>query len=351
MADNIKVKNIYYMLSYAYQTLSEKGFDNVEGEKFENIHDLFAAILVIGVRKQVKRGLHKDYINKEESLTTLRGKICLTDSIKHQTFIHRQLVCTYDEFIEDTHHNQILKSTMLLLLTKGTVKKNNKEALRKILLYFSNVTNIAPSTIEWNSLKYHRNNATYIMLINICLLVTKGLLQTNQKGSYTLKNWLGDEHMYKLYEKFVLSYYIKEFPQYLPCSSGVKWNLIDSTDEKFLPAMKTDITLTKGEKIIIIDTKWYRHTMNINRQYENNKTTFISANLYQIFAYVKNKDKNSTGNVAGVLLYAKTDEAITPNNEFNIGGNKISLKTLDLNSDWNNITTQLENICLWLEKT
>jgi 5-methylcytosine-specific restriction enzyme subunit McrC len=55
MADSIKIKNIYYMLSYAYQTLRETGYDSIAEEDFDNIHDLFAAILVRGVGNQNKK--------------------------------------------------------------------------------------------------------------------------------------------------------------------------------------------------------------------------------------------------------------------------------------------------------
>lgn len=79
-----------------------------------------------------------------------------------------------------------------------------------------------------------------------------------------------------------------------------------------------------------------------------NNRTFISSNLYQIYAYVKNSDSTSTGNVAGVLLYAMTDEAITPNEDMFIGGNRISLKTLDLSHDWQSITEDLDSLCCWL---
>ncbi|NLB48908.1 MAG: 5-methylcytosine-specific restriction endonuclease system specificity protein McrC, partial [Erysipelotrichia bacterium] len=77
--------------------------------------------------------------------------------------------------------------------------------------------------------------------------------------------------------------------------------------------------------------------------------TFISGNLYQIYTYVKNSDKEATGSVAGVLLYARTDETTTPDEDLMIGGNRISLKTLDLNRDWEVITEQLENLCEWLK--
>lgn len=334
------------MLSYAYQTLRESGFDNVAAENFENIHDLFAAILIRGVGNQIKRGLYRDYIPQEEPLSGLRGRIRITESIKQQTLTQRKMVCAYDEFTENSLHNKILKSTMLLLLRYGTVKAENKKQLRKLLLYFNDVEEISPFAIRWDALKYHRNNAAYRMLINICWLVVKGLLLTTEAGNYRLAKWLGDEQMHRLYEKFVLSYYQKEHSEYHPRAAYIDWDLADGADRAFLPTMKSDITLINGDRTLIIDTKWYGHTMQTNAQYDS--TTFISGNLYQIYTYVKNKDSGATGNVAGILLYAKTDEAITPDNDFTIGGNRISLKTLDLGQEWSEITRQLEAFCSWL---
>lgn len=179
------------------------------------------------------------------------------------------------------------------------------------------------------------------MLMNICHLVIKGLLLTTETGEYKLSQYLDDQYMHRLYEKFVLEYYKKEYPEYSPNAGQIDWN-IDDNESEFLPKMKTDIMLTYGNKTIIIDTKYYGHTMQNNPQF--NKSTIISENLYQIYTYVKNKDKEGTGNVSGVLLYAKTDEEITPDNDYRIGGNRISVKTLDLNSDWEEIKSQLDSI-------
>ena len=75
------------------------------------------------------------------------------------------------------------------------------------------------------------------------------------------------------------------------------------------------------------------------------KETLRSAHLYQIFAYVKNMDKNNTGNVSGLLLYAKTEEEVFPDGEpFVIGGNSIGAKTLDLNQEFKEISYQLDKI-------
>jgi 5-methylcytosine-specific restriction enzyme subunit McrC len=347
MADNHKIKNIYYMLSYAYQTLSETGYNNVASEEFENIHDLFAAILINGVRVQVKRGLHRDYIPNQEDISGLRGQIRVAETIKRQTRPKGKLTCVFDEFTENSLHNQVIKSVFFLLLRHGNVKSENKKALRKLLMYFSHVSDIYPSEIRWDVLKYHRNNASYRMLIEICRLTVEGLLLTTEAGTHKLAEWIQDEKMYLLYERFVLAYYRRHHPEYAPNAAHIEWDITDGEKSDYLPIMKTDIILQSSERKIIIDTKYLGKTMQYNSLYD--KKTYLSGNLYQIYAYVKNSDKYSTGNVAGILLYAKTDEEITPDEDLFISGNKISLKTLDLNCDWSGIAKQLDNICEWLK--
>ena len=41
---NILIKNIYYMLAYAFQVLKRNNYANIASEKFEHIEDLFAQI-------------------------------------------------------------------------------------------------------------------------------------------------------------------------------------------------------------------------------------------------------------------------------------------------------------------
>lgn len=337
----IKIKNIYYMLAYAFQILNEAGYERVAGEDFENINDLMASILSIGITNQVKRGLNRDYELQTESLSCLRGKIDMSASVKQQTMVMRKMVCNFDIFSENTAMNQILKTTSMLLIRSGDVNIARRKELKKLMLYFNNVDIINPFRINWTSLKYHRNNSTYKMLINICYLVIKGLLLTTETGILKLGKYIDDQQLHRLYEKFVLEYYRKHYPRLKANPSFIDWN-VDDGEIDFLPQMKSDITLTYGNKIMIIDTKYYGRTMQKNPLV--NRSTLISANLYQIFTYVKNRDKNNSGNVSGVLLYAKTDEEITPDNDYSIGGNRISVKTLDLNADWAGIKEQLNTI-------
>ena len=94
----IRVQNIYYMLSYAFQILKEQGYKHIGTEEFHNTPDLMAEILIRGFSVQIKRGLAKEYVSVEEPLSNPKGKIDISESIKGMTILRKQLVCLYDDF-------------------------------------------------------------------------------------------------------------------------------------------------------------------------------------------------------------------------------------------------------------
>lgn len=336
----IPVQNIYYMLSYAFQTLQAQGYKSIATEDFENTADMFAEIIIRGLSYQIKRGLGKSYVPKTENLSVLRGKLDITESIKTQALVRRQMVCTYDDFSENTYLNRIIKSSVELLL-KSDISKKRKKELRKLMLYFQNIDTLDLYHVDWN-VQYNRNNQTYQMLISICQLLVKGLLQTNADGQTKLMDFLDEQRMCRLYEKFILEYYRKEFPQLRASASQIPWALDDGFHD-MLPVMQSDIMLTYKERVLIIDAKYYAHSTQI--QYDVH--TLHSNNLYQIFTYVKNKDMELSSpdhKVSGMLLYAQTDELIQPKQSYQMSGNRIDVRTLNLNVDFEVIREQLNTI-------
>ena len=337
----IPIQNVYYMLSYAFQVLNEQGYKNIATEQFHNTAELMAAILEKGIALQLKRGLVKEYIPQMEALSSLRGKIDIAESIKTQSMMRKQLICTYDEFSVNSTMNRIIKSTVELLLCSN-ISKQRKKNLRKLMVYFGEVDFIDLHTVNWN-VQYNRNNQTYRMLISICYLVVKGLLQTQSDGRKKLMDFLDEQRMCRLYEKFILEYYRKEFKnQIVANASQIPWQL-DNEENAMLPVMQSDIMLQRGDRVLIIDAKYYEHSTQV----QFDKHTLHSGNLYQIFTYVKNKEyelKDKDHKVSGMLLYAKTDEEIYPNNVYQMSGNQITVSTLDLNLPFTEIAEQLNTI-------
>lgn len=337
----IRIQNIYYMLAYAFQVLHEQGYKDVATEDFENTAELLSAILCRGVSIQIKRGLCRQYITNEEPLGSPRGKIEIGESIKTQAIRKKHLVCAYDEFSVNAYTNRIIRTTMELLL-RANISKSRKKEIRKLLIYFDGVQVLDIHSINWD-IQYDRNNQTYRMIVEVCKLVIKGLLQTSADGSTRIMDYADDQTMAKLYEKFILGYYQREHPDIKAYSPQIAWQVTDGY-RTLLPTMQSDIVLTNKntQKTLIIDAKFYSHNMQMKAPYMTQ--TLHSGNLYQIFTYVKNWRCEEGETVSGMLLYAGTDDSVQPDNDYQMSGNQISVKTLDLDCDFSSIAAKLDSI-------
>ena len=338
----VNIKNVYWMLAYAFDMLKEKGTQSIKTEEFNNIYDLLAAILLKSFNYQIKKGLNKEYLLYCETLTNVKGKILVSDSIKYNTIKNHKLICEHDEFSANSYMNQIIKTTMIYLIKNDKLKDKYKKGKKKIILLLKDVDEISVTNINWKNVKYNRNNITYKMILNVCYLIIEGLLLTTEKGENELTKFIDETRMSTLYERFVKEYYRKHFPALKAKALHIDWNIGDNEVIGLLPDMKTDITLTYKEKTLIIDTKYYKKTLQNNTMF--NKRTIINGHIYQIFTYVKNKDKSNNGNVSGMLLYAKTDEDTLPNQKNTFGNNVITIKTLDLTKDFETVMKQLDDI-------
>lgn len=338
----IPIKNVYYMLTYAFKELKRNNYEQIAGEDFEDIHDLFAEILSLGIAYLLKQGLHRQYIIQEDELQTLRGKLSIQQTIRRRMTRDTHLVCQFDNFSENNLFNQILKSCVFLLLHHSDVSTERKTKLRQLMIYFEAVDEISSLSIRWNMLRYDRNTRTYQMLHSLCYFLLQSRLLTTESGDVKMERF-SDTHMNLLFQRFVMEYYKRKHPEYKAQAKQIKWDLCENENvfASMLPIMQTDITLALGERTLIIDTKYYVQTVQENM----GKISIHSPNLYQIHTYVTNEDRYHTGLVDGMLLYAKTSRDIQPNAWFkNHDGNIFIVRTLDLSQDFKLIEQQLEDI-------
>ena len=109
-----------------------------------------------------------------------------------------------------------------------------------------------------------------------------------------------EESLPRLYEKFILEYYRQHFPMLHASDKAIEWDIPEDTnpaEKRLLPGMHSDIFLSHRGHILIIDAKYYKHSMATYMD----KQILHNANLYQIYTYVKNQDKMHNGNVSGMF--------------------------------------------------
>lgn len=336
----IPVRNIYYMLSYAFQTLRKGAYRRMATENFENVQDLLSEILVLGMKSQIKRGVERGYIEHTEDIVGVHGRIDIAATLKENSFTSNRLVCEFDEYTIDTPMNRIIKAT-LRILSLSEIPKYRKKEIRGIMGYLIEVKDVSLRDADW-SFRYDRNNQTYRLLIGICELIYNGLLLSQGEGATKLADFIDDQNMHRLYEKFILEYFKCEHRKLKVAASQIPWAL-DDDNTNLLPIMQSDITIENSNNCLIIDAKYYSHTLTGSGVYS--AQTIHSDNLYQIFAYVKNKAAERRDlNVSGMLLYAKTDEGLYPDERYAMDGNNIFVRTLDLSLSFEEISSQLDAI-------
>ena len=153
-----------------------------------------------------------------------------------------------------------------------------------------------------------------------------------------------DEHMCRLFERFVLEYYKKHNPELKACAAQIGWNVVEeATDVAILPIMQTDILLTMGERTLIIDAKYYTRIM----QEQYGKETLRNSHLYQIRTYVDEYDRDHSHNVDGMLLYAKTKDGDFEDAQItHRDGYTLYIRILDLNTDFKAIKDRLDSFVI-----
>lgn len=329
------------MLAYAYDFLDWEHYESLNYEKFENVFELFAIILLKGTFSQIKRGLYKEYREVNDNITCIRGKLNITQTIYISSKNPRFVNCDFEEYTEDNIYNQIIKTTLYFLKNKidsVDIRMN----IQKCLNYFQNVSIINLNyNLDWKGIYYHHNNKTYKMLIDVCYLIYDRLLINEEEGQKLFPYDISEKKMAKLYEQFIYKFYKRELKNVVvKYQQNFKFKDIQGDILDILPSMYTDITLQRNKKMIIIDTKFYKETLTKNRFSINE--TLRNSHISQILTYIYNSP--FIGNIEGMLLYPTVDFELSK--QGTIQGKKIYIETINLNEDFLLIKSKLLRIAL-----
>ena len=339
----IPIKNIYYMLYYAWNKLDEAEIVDVENIDTKEIIDLFAKVLIGGMTHILKRGFDRGYIEIIESTQKLSGKIDFSASVKRNLIRKTRLVCIHDIFSYNVLHNKILKTTIENVLKVKELDEEISDELVGIYRYLGEVDTIELRENVFSKVKLHRNNFFYDFLLKVCYLIYENILIDEESGERKFRDFLRDEkRMSAVFEEFIRRFYQKEQSEFdFVGREYITWDAeVINGDEGLLPKMETDITLESDNRKIIIDAKYYKEALQ--KSYDKEKIR--SANLYQIFAYLKNVEKKGgvSENCEGILLYPTVNNKL--NESANIQGHKVSIRTIDLNQDHREIHKDLLEI-------
>ncbi len=341
----IPVQNIYYLLCYAWNKLDEKDRVKISIDDNTSLLDLFAKVLINATGLLLKRGIDKQYQSFDEEVVGIKGKLLLNQTVKANLFKHGRAICQFDDLTSNSLLNQILVTTIHKLRRTKGVAKELKRHLSDLEDMMFGIEQIELSGSHFKQIKLNRNNRFYGFVMNVCQIIYESTLPSERPGEYVFADFTRDERkMNQLFESFIRNFYRLEqrkFPKVDRETIYWQFDSSDSDTHKFLPQMKTDITLENDDEKIIIDAKYYQETMVVN--YE--KERIRSNNLYQLYSYLLNQEKielPKTLNARGILLYPTIEKEFDLKYKHRNHG--VEIRTVNLDADWRVIANRLVEI-------
>ena len=340
MAASIPIRNIYFLLCYAWDALPESGLVDIEATEEDKPIDLLARVLINGTQHILRRGLEQGYENRQEPLSTIRGRVKVAASARRLLLQQGKALCEYDNLSVSTVPNQIIKASLRLISGSRELDKTLRHSAGLLVEQLREVGDINVSRQAFRKVQLHGNSRFYRFLLHVCNLLMEQTLMHEETGSYRFRDFVRDDRaMATLFEKFLFNFYKKEQTEYRVKKEYIYWQAesYDDPELHFLPIMKTDISLRSAHRTIIIDAKYYSQTL----QSQYGSTSIHSGNLYQIFSYLKNLDsRGGNDSIAeGILLYPVVNDAVSKT--YKIQNHLISIETIDLREDWKLVSERL----------
>lgn len=189
------------------------------------VSDLFAAVLLSGTRHLLRLGLDQGYVEREEEIAGVRGRMNLDGTARKMLTQHGRSLCRYDELETDTLPNRILKSTVAVLARTPQLDRSLRRQLDGLTRELGGVREIVIRDEDFRLVQHHKNR-TYRFLLDVCRLVRDSMLVDEQSGGVRFRDLTRDDRrMSGLFEAFIFNFLSKERKDLDIQRDTIEWNL------------------------------------------------------------------------------------------------------------------------------
>jgi 5-methylcytosine-specific restriction enzyme subunit McrC len=311
--------------------------------------EVFIENYIAEIKKIIRGGLKSQYIDKQENLNFLKGKIVNSLNIKHNHSNKAKFYCAFDEFSDNMVYNQLIKST-LLKLNRISKSHYNRTSILQLLHHFDPVKESTDFISDFRKVSgSNRLYLNYKQAISWSEVFLMNKSFTNFSGNS--KNMAILFPMERIFEDYV-GYLMKTYADGHEIKTQDKsYYLVSNHKDKNKFRLKPDIVATNeiNNEQIIFDTKWKL----LDESKEKKNYNISQSDMYQLYAYGKKYDlKNGLSTEPKlVLLYPSNPNFQKPLEDFIYEGELIlsvlpfnlknSLSKTDEQKELNNILASI----------
>lgn len=273
---------------------------SIETEKMPLL-EVFIQQFLHSVNQLVKRGLRSDYVQCEDNLTFLKGKLLVPKQLRHNLVNKHKFYVEYDEFLQNRPANRLIRAALKKVGTYTHLNANQRW-IRELDFAFNDVPISQDVKNDFAQVKLNRGMSHYERPLAWAKLILEGFTPVSMKGEAEAPSLLFPmESVFESYVASVLKSQLSEGGE-LTTQASSQHLVMHNGQGQF--GLKPDllVTTSKGSPIVL-DTKWKLVDVTANN------FGLSQEDFYQMFAY-GHKYLNGKGEL--FLIYPAHDDFKEP---------------------------------------
>ncbi len=190
-------KTLIKMLTTAGRLKPQKAGSGAIALQKHTLLDVFIIHFCDQLHEQLMRGMIRRYVERNENLTVLRGRLRVERQFKHNLAHKERLFCQYDEMSADNPHNQVIKSVLRLMMTAPAGLSARKK-LSELLMRFDAIRDVKADLPMIDNLSFDRATNRFKPIFDQCRWFMRGLYPDVLAGRHDCLTLLFD--MNRLFE-------------------------------------------------------------------------------------------------------------------------------------------------------
>jgi len=235
------------------------------------LFEIFISMFLEELSRLIKKGIKSDYVPKEENLNFLKGKLSISEQIKHNTIHKERFFVAYEEFSSDRAENRLIKTTLAYLYKKSRTNAN-QQRIREFLFVFDEISLCKDVQADFLHVKPNRQMKDYEQVLLWCKTFLLENAFSPYKGKDVAFALLFDMNL--LFESYV-GHHLKKQGLHVKLQDKLHHLCHWENQGKF--QLRPDIVIDNGA--IIADTKW--KLLSEDKAHQG----ISQADVYQLYAY------------------------------------------------------------------
>lgn len=298
-----ELRNLFLNMLKTVRKINGKNFKMTNlNTRRENLLEVFISMFLSESDDVIKRGLKSTYVTLQSNNKFLKGKLMMVNHLRKNHTNQSNFYTEYDEFLSDSPENQLIKTTLELLLRISS-DNNNLRIIREQLSFFEFISVTRTPDITFKRVNLGRNYKYYEQTLLWCQIFLRGQsftsFGTNSKAIAVLFP------MEKLFEAYIATLVKKTLKNHQVFLQESQYSLFDFTSQlgddrqnKSVYYLRPDLVVrSDNNKVVIIDTKWKIL----------DKKGPSQADLYQMYVYYTRYTQKEQNVSKVILLYPYTD--------------------------------------------